>query len=50
MNNPIMTRIDDELLIKLEKFADNKHWKVSQAVREILVAFFNGYELSVNDG
>lgn len=49
MNNPIMTRVDDDLFNKLEKFADEKHWKVSQAVREILAQFFK-YELSDNAG
>ena len=49
MNNPIMTRIDDDLFNKLENYANEKHWKVSQAVREIIIKFFN-YELSDNAG
>ena len=48
MNNPIMTRIDDELFNRLIAFANQKHWKVSQAVREIVASFLN--ELSENSG
>lgn len=49
MNNPIMTRIDDELFKLLDEYSKNKHWKISQTVREIVAQFFN-YELSANDG
>ena len=48
MNNPIMTRIDDELFNRLLNFANAKHWKISQAVREIVTTFLN--ELSENSG
>jgi hypothetical protein len=49
MNNPIMTRIDDELFKLLDEYSKDKHWKISQTVREIVAQFFN-YELSANDG
>jgi hypothetical protein len=49
MNNPIMTRIDDNLLKLLNEFCKEKHWKPSQAVREIVAQFFK-YELSETSG
>lgn len=49
MNNPIMTRIDDNLFKLLSDFANEKHWKTSQAVREILTLFFQN-ELSDSAG
>lgn len=49
MNNPIMTRIDDNLFKLLNDFCNEKHWKPSQAVREILTLFFKN-ELSEISG
>ncbi|MBR2526575.1 hypothetical protein IKE67_08945 [bacterium] len=49
MNNPVHTRIDDELLKLLQGFCKEHKWKPSQAIREIIAQFFN-YELSDNAG
>lgn len=51
MSTPIMTRVNEELGNKLEELSSEKHWKVSQTVREILTYFFEQKcELSENSG
>jgi len=40
LNNPIVTRVDDNILGQLEEYASQKKWSISQVVREIITTYF----------
>ena len=48
LNNPIMTRVNDETLLILNNISNEKDWELSKTVRNVINSYIEEHNLFKN--